>query len=204
MSKKRKNKKGGPPMPAEMRRLAQAGHNVIAFQVSDDVKNTYKPGITDEIAEATSLAKKKRYAEAKVALQSIIEQEPQAKEAYTNLAAVCQWMGDEATAERIFHEAMVKFPDYPFPRINLAQICLKRGQVAEAQGLLTPLEKHHKFTSGEFRFYALTQSDVLATQGNYKAAQSWLKMLAQAMPGTPGLAERQLRYFIGRLLRRGK
>ncbi len=99
---------------------------------------------------------------------------------------------------------MEKFPRYVFPRTNLAQTCLERGQVDEAEQLLIPLDKLRKFTSGEFRFYALTWSDVLAAQGNYEAALSWLRMLSEAMPGAPGIGSRQARYRIGQLSHRGQ
>ena len=191
-------------VPASVRKkLAQAGPGlqIRAFEISDEVKDTYKPGITDEIAEATILLKGGLLGEAKAAFRRIIEREPRAKEAYSNLAVAYKLSGDKEAAEALFRESVEKFPRYVFPRTNLAQTCLERGQVDEAAQLLIPLDKLRKFTSGEFRFYALTWSDVLAAQGNYEAALSWLRMLSEAMPGAPGIGSRRVRYRIGQLFR---
>ncbi|MBC8449019.1 MAG: tetratricopeptide repeat protein [Chloroflexi bacterium] len=142
--------------------------------------------------------------EAKAAFQRIIEREPRAKEAYSNLAVVCMESGDQGTAEALFRETMEKFPRYVFPRTNLAQICLRRGQVEEAEKLLEPLDRLQKFTSGEFRFYVLTWSDILAAQGNYEAAQSWLRLLSKTLLSPSGLWGRRVRYGLGRVFRRGR
>ena len=83
-----------------------------AFEIVDDVGGNYKPGITDEIGEATRLFKIGRIDEAQVAFQRVIEREPQAKEAYANLAAVYVQMGDDDTAETIFEETVDKFPTW--------------------------------------------------------------------------------------------
>ncbi|MBN1888894.1 MAG: tetratricopeptide repeat protein [Thermoflexales bacterium] len=209
---KRKHKKakslssGVPPVPDSLRKqVAQAGLEHVqfrAFRISDDVDDNYRSGITDEIGEATLALKQGQVHEAIVAFQNIIKREPGAKEAYLNLAAAYKLSGqDETTAEALFQETMEKFPRYVFPRANLAQIYLKRGQVKEAEELLLPLDNLRDFTSGEFRFYALTWSDVLAAQGNYEAAMSWLQMLSSARPGSPGVWGRRVRYWIGRLLR---
>ena len=202
--KSRAKSKSRPSVPAGMRKkLAQAGARlqIRAFEISDEVKDTYKPGITDEIAEATILLKGGHLGEAKAAFRRIIEREPRAKEAYSNLAAAYKLSGDEEAAEALFRETMEKFPRYVFPRTNLAQTCLERGQVEEAEQLLIPLDKLRKFTSGEFRFYALTWSDVLAARGNYEAALSWLRMLSEALPDSPGIGSRRARYRIGQLFR---
>ncbi len=205
--RKRKRKSQGksrsrPPAPVGTRKkLAQAGPGlqIRAFEISDEVKDIYKPGITDEIAEATILLKEGHLGEAKAASRRIIEREPRAKEAYSNLAVAYKLSGDEEAAEALFRETMEKFPRYVFPRTNLAQTCLERGQVEEAEQLLIPLDKLRKFTSGEFRFYALTWSDILAARGNYEAALSWLRMLSEALPDSPGVSERRVRYRIGQL-----
>lgn len=71
-----------------------------------------------------------------------------------------------------------------------------------AQAGYKVLEKVRRFHSGEFRFYALTYCDVLAAQGNYAAALSWLNLLSKALPRSPGVWPRRVRYRIGRLLHR--
>jgi len=200
--RRKRRQKGIPPMPARMRKLAQAGYHVRAFEISDDVEDTYKPGITDEIVEATILLKRGCVDEAKATFQSIIEREPRAREAYTNLAAAYTMSGDEETAEALSREAMEMFPMYVLPRTNLAQIFLRRGQVDEAEKLLIPLDKLKKFTSSEFQFYALMWSDILAARGDYEAARSWLDMLSEVIPDAPGLRGRRIRYSLGRWLHR--
>jgi tetratricopeptide (TPR) repeat protein len=191
-------------MSAKMQKLAQAGYQLRAFEIVDDVGGDYKPGIPNEIGEATWLVKTGRLDEAVTAFRRIIEREPRAKEAYVNLAAIYVKMGDEETAEALFREAMGKFPRYVFPRANLAWIYLRRGQIDKAEDLMSPLDSLQKFTSTEFRFYALTWSDILAHQSHYKAALSWLGMLAKALPGSRGVWGRRVRYWIGRVFLEGR
>ena len=127
--------------------------------------------------------------------------EPRVKEAYSNLAAAYLKLGDSHAAYELWQEAIERFPRYVYPRANLAQVYLRRGRVDKAEELLKPLGKVRTFHSGEFRFYVLTYSDVLAARGNYAAALSWLNMLSQTLPGSPGIWSRRIRYWIGRLLR---
>ena len=202
-----RKRRGGSPRPAGLRKeLAQDGTQVRirSFQISDEAVDTYRPGITDEIGEATVLLKRGHADQAKAAFQSILDREPRAREAYTNLAVACTMSGDEERAEALIREAMRKFPKYVFPRINLARLHLRRGQVDEAEKLLIPLDNLRKFTSSEFYNYALTWGDLLAAHGEYEGAQAWLKMLLQVMPGAPGLWGRRIRWSIGRLLSRGR
>jgi len=189
-------------MSPRMRERARAGHQIRAFEISDEIRETHKPGIADQMREATLLLKRGRLTDARDAFQSIIQREPRVKEAYSNLAAAYLKLGDSQAAYALWQEAVVKFPGYVFPRANLAQAYLRRGQVDEAEKLLKPLEKVRRFHSGEFRFYVLTYSDVLAAQGNYAAALFWLNMLSKMLPGSGGIWSRRIRYWIGRLLHR--
>jgi len=98
-------------------------------------------------------------------------------------------------------ETIEKFPRYAYPRANLAQQYLKRGLVNEAKSLLMPGGKHlRKFNSGEFRFYFLTCADVLAHQGNFGAALSWVSMVSKTLPHSRGIWRRRIRFWVGRLL----
>ncbi len=194
-----KRESGRPPMPAKMQELAQAGYLVRLFEIVDDVGGNYKRGIPDEIGEATWLVKTGRLDEAKTAFQSIIEREPQAKEAYVNLGAIYFKMGDQSAAEALFREMIDQFPRYVFPRANIARICLTRDQVDEAEAIMQPLDNLQKFTSTEFRFYALTWSDILAHKRQYRSALSWLKVLSQLLPRSRGLWKRRVIFWIGRI-----
>lgn len=204
-SKRRRDKRSKsrrtPSRSASVHELVQAGYQVRAFEISDEIKG-YDPGIAEEMFDATLLLKTHHFVEARDAFQSIIRRQPGIREAYANLAVAYLKLGDQEAAEALWREAIDKFPRYVFPRANLAQRCLRRGQVDEAESLLKPLEKVRKFHSGEFRFYVLTYSDVLAAQGNYAAALSWLKLLSKALPRSPGVWPRRVRYWIGRLLHR--
>ncbi len=190
------------PVLDSARKLAQDGYQVRVFEISDELKG-YNPALKEKMFDATLLLKTGRLIEARDAFQSIIQRHPKIREAYANLGVAYHKLGDPEAAEALWRETIDKFPRYVFPRANLAQRCLQRGQVDEAERLLKPLEKMRKFHSGEFRFYALTYSDVLAAQRNYTAALSWLKMLSEILPRSPGVWLRRVRFWIGRLLHRG-
>jgi len=189
-------------MPASTRDLARAGYDILAFEISDEIEETYKSGMAEEMAEATLLLKAGHLVEARDAFERIIQREPRIREAYANLAVAYLNLGDQEKAEAIWQETIANFPQYVFPRANLAQIYLQRGQVDEAASLLQPLLKVRKFNAGEFRFFVLTYSDILAAQGNYAAALSWLNMLSRMLPGSRGIWSRRIRYGIRRLLHR--
>ncbi len=200
-AKRGSKKKHTQPVPDIARKLAQDGYQVRVFEISDEIKG-YKPALKEKMFDATLLLKTGRLIEARDAFQSIIQRHPKIREAYANLGVAYLKLGDPEAAEALWRETIDKFPHYVFPRANLAQRCLRRGQVDEAERLLKPLEKVRKFHSGEFRFYALTYSDVLAAQGNYTAALSWLKLLSEMLPRSPGIWLRRVRFWIGRLLHR--
>jgi Flp pilus assembly protein TadD len=201
----RKNKRRDKAKPSSQRRASDSQALYMrSLEISDDIKDTYRPGITEEIAEATLKFKEGRVEEAQADFASIIEREPQAREAYMNLAVTYAHLGDEATAEMLTRQTMEKFPHYALPRINLARTYLHRNQVEEARETLLPLDKFRRFTSVEFQNYALTWSDIFAAEGNYEGAQSWINMLSEVMPDTPSLWKRNIGYSVGRLLGRRK
>lgn len=203
MTKRRGKRRSRSSTPARARKPAQAGYRVKSFVISDEPKQTYKPGIEDAIIDASTLAQKGRLEEAKAALQRIIAREPRAVEAHSDLAAVHVMLGDEETAEEILREIAEKFPNYVIPHTNLATIYLQRDQVDEAERLMRPLDRLKHFTPEEFRAYILTWSDLMAIKGDYDAALAWLRGLSKAIPGAAGIWKRRIRYWIGRLFQRG-
>jgi Tfp pilus assembly protein PilF len=182
----RKNKrrdKGGPP--PKKRNLA--GLQLRTFEIRDEIDETYQSGIADELAEATRQLQRGQFEQGKAAFERIIEREPRAREAYLNRAVAYAQLGDEATAESLTWQTLEKFPDYAMPRLNLAKLHLHRGQVAEARQLLLPLDQARKFTSIEFKSYALAWYDILMAEGDHSAAESWKRMLLDVMAKSPGL-----------------
>jgi thioredoxin-like negative regulator of GroEL len=167
--------------------LARAGLQLKTYEIRDEIDETYQPGIPDEIADATILLQKGQFEEAKTAFKQIIEREPRAREAYLNLAAAYGLQGDEATAEILTWQTLDKFPNYVMPRLNLAKLYLHRGQVEKAKEMILPLDHVTRFSSIEFQIYAATWSDILTTEGDHAAAQSWKKMLYDIMSKNPGM-----------------
>jgi tetratricopeptide (TPR) repeat protein len=184
----RKNKhrdRGGPP--PKKRSSALAGIQLRAFEIRDEIDETYQPGIPDEIADATIKLQEGQFEEAKAAFERIIEREPCAREAYLNLAVTYALQGDETTAETMTRQLLEKFPTYAMPRLNLAKLYLHRGQIEEAKAMLLPLDDVRKFTFIEFQNYTLTWHDILTAEGNHAAAQSWKNMLYDVMSKNPGM-----------------
>lgn len=179
---KRRDKVGPPPQ-----RRSLAGVQLRTFEIRDEIDETYLPGIPDELGDATVMVREGRIKEAKAAFESIIEREPRAREAYLNLAVAHALLGDEATAEALIQQTLEKFPNYAMPRLNLAKLYLRRGQIEAAKEMLLPLDQVRKFTSIEFQTYALTWSDILKAEGDPAAAQSWANMLYDVMAKNPDM-----------------
>ncbi|MCP4542182.1 MAG: tetratricopeptide repeat protein [Chloroflexi bacterium] len=193
-------KSGRPPMSAKMQELVQAGYQARLFEIADDdAGSNYKRGIRTEIGEATWLVKTGKLDEATTAFQGIIKREPRAKEAYVNLGAIYNKMGDKTAAEALFQETIDKFPRYVFPRANMALIYLQRGEDDKAEAVMRPLDNQEKFTSTEFRMYVLTWCDIHAHQRHFKVALSWLKILPKLLPRSRGLWQRRVFYQFGRI-----
>jgi tetratricopeptide (TPR) repeat protein len=181
---KRRHRVGPPP---KRRNSALAGVQLRAFEIRDEIDETYQPGIPAEIADATIKLRDGQIEEAKAAFERIIEREPRAREAYLNLAVAYAQLGDEATAEILTRQLLDKFPTYAMPRLNLAKLHLHRGQIEEAENMLLPLDHISKFTSIEFQNYTLTWHDILTAKGNHAAAQSWKNMLLDVMSKSPDM-----------------
>ena len=112
----RKNKRRNKAKPSPQRRASESQALYMrSFEISDDIKDTYRPGIMDEIVEATLKFKEGRVKEAQADFASIIEREPRAKEAHMNLAVTYAELGDEATAETLTRQTIEKFPHYAMP-----------------------------------------------------------------------------------------
>lgn len=171
----------------------------MSFEITDEVQDTYRSGITEEIADATLLLQGGQFAEARDAFESIVGREPRCREAYANLAVTHLQLGDRDEAEALLQKTIAKFPRYVFPRANLARIRLHEGKPDEALDLLEPLQKARRFHPLEFQHFVLTFSDVLAAQSNYRGALVWLNVLRDTLPGTRGLWSRRIRYGIRRL-----
>ncbi|GIK42070.1 MAG: hypothetical protein BroJett011_59030 [Chloroflexota bacterium] len=177
---KRRARVGPPP-----KRRSLAGVQLRTFEIRDEIDETYLPGVPDELGNATIMMREGRIEEVKAAFESIIEREPRAREAYLNLAVAHALLGDETTAEALIRQTLEKFPNYIMPRLNLAKLHLRRGQIEEAKEMLLPLDQVRKFTSVEFQNYALTWSNVLKAEGDPAAAQSWANMLYDIMAKNP-------------------
>ncbi len=80
---KRTAKPRSPPlMLVKMQKLAQAGYQIRAFEIVDDV------GVTIRREYPTRSVKAGRMDEAKAAFERVIKREPRVKEAYANLAMI--------------------------------------------------------------------------------------------------------------------
>jgi len=190
------------PIPAGMRRDEI---EEVTFEIVGEIETPY-PKLEPEIEAATDLVRQKRFPEAQAALENILAREPRARQAYTNLAVVYFQTGQSEAGEALLRQAVAKFPRYGFARINLARICLKRGEVDEAWRILKPGGKLlSKFYVNEFQAYILTLCDLLAYQDDFEAARAWLKLLRETMPGHPHFWRRRILYtFQGWLHRSAK
>ena len=129
---------------AEKRSLAPSGPTAAARQLPGNLKRiTYE--IVDEPLKDHAYAKLpesvkddlndiydsgfKPPRQAIERLKPLIEQYPDVPQIYNYLHSAYQFLGDQASADRILAETLERFPDYLFGRLAQANACLDRGEI---------------------------------------------------------------------------
>jgi tetratricopeptide (TPR) repeat protein len=104
-----------------------------------------------------------------------------------NLAAVYEQRGQMQESEALLRQIFDKHPDYSFPRINLARMRIRRGELDQAEELLKPLLSRKRFHFNEFGYFCNAQIELFTARKNKDAARSWLGMWEGIDPEHPAV-----------------
>lgn len=108
-------------------------------QNPQNAKKGYDHKIANMLNEALDLMRQGQRDEAIRKYQQILEQNPNVKQAYQNLAALLSGKGDLEGAIEYLQQALKVDPDYVYAQIALAQLWVGAGKLTEAHAQLESL-----------------------------------------------------------------
>ena len=141
----------------------------------------YKAKVVKLMDEAQAATRAGQWAEAVALLRQVTELEPNAVEAFNNLAAALDMTGDREASKAMLERALTINPNYVFARVNLA-LKLIDQDVDAAAAFLAPLEVLTTFTPEEFTFYQLGLARIAVARDDFEAARNLLRMALSVDP----------------------
>jgi tetratricopeptide (TPR) repeat protein len=168
------------------RRRAATGRLGMAFEIYDTPVELNRTEDVQELAErAYDLLAHKDGPGAEIVLKQALKMEPDACDLRNNLCAAYEMQGRRGEAEALVREIHERNPHYFFGRTNLAQLCIKEGNLERAGRLLEPLLKQRRMHVTEFSALAGAQIHFHLASGDVDRARSWFKIWTETAPGHP-------------------
>jgi tetratricopeptide (TPR) repeat protein len=152
------------------------------YEILPEKEYPYTDEVIDLLEQALDAFHKDKQKEAERLFLRAIELEPQAKEAYNNLATLYARQDKHDQAREMFRAALDIDPLYAFPRCNLASYLLEEDDVDGAIEMLKPLADATSFSAQEAAFYYYTQARISIAQEEYDAAQKALETALEIWP----------------------
>ena len=110
--------------------------------------------------------------------QQLLKLYPKHPMALTNVATIKQGLGHpQAEVIALYRQAYAIDPDYLFARCGLASCLAEKGQVEEAQALLTNVLERTEFHRSEYISLLLSQHTVALASGEHEAASKVTELL---------------------------
>lgn len=153
------------------------------YEISDEPDGAYTPEVADLLNRGQGAFQRNDYEEAERLFQRALELEPEAKEAYNNLAVIYGRRGEHEQAKEMYRAVIEIDPTYVFPRCNLAIYLLDEGDIEGAQEVLKPLADRSHFRPQELAFYSYVQARVALHEEEYEAARKSLEAALEVVPG---------------------
>ena len=121
-------------------------------------------------------------AQAELLFREVLEMEPQAVEAYNNLAAVYERRQDNIRAREMLWRALEINPNYVYARGNLAGFLLRDGDVDGAEALLEPLASLERMDPDEVAFMNCVRAKCLIAREAFTDAIACLDIALAVQP----------------------
>jgi tetratricopeptide (TPR) repeat protein len=152
------------------------------YEIVPERECPYADEVVTLLEQALDAFREDKYAEAEPLFRRAIELEPQAKEAYNNLATLYARQDKHDQAREMFRAALDIDPLYAFPRCNLASYLMEEDDIDGAIEMLKPLADATNFSAQEVSFYYYTQARISIAQEEYDAAQNALETALEIWP----------------------
>lgn len=144
--------------------------------ISDEFVPDYTPQVWELLEKAVAAQHEGKLEEAERLYKTILELEPQAKEAYHNLAVIYQQQGMWERVDECLDKALAIDPLYPFPRTARARQALRQGDVEAAKKWLDPLGTKEKWHPLGFVAYQKTMARIAMAEKRFEAARQHLSL----------------------------
>jgi tetratricopeptide (TPR) repeat protein len=165
----------------------------VGFDVYSEPESKHTPQVEEWIREATLALHAGDSRKAEQLLQKALAVEPEAPDAWNNLAAAYEMQGRRKEAHQMIHQIFERHPDYLFGRIGVAQLALRGGKTEEAEALLKPLLEQRRLHFSEFEALCRAMIELCQARGDRNAARAWLDLWAATDPDNPDIAARRRR-----------
>ncbi|PKO24050.1 MAG: hypothetical protein CVU38_00775 [Chloroflexi bacterium HGW-Chloroflexi-1] len=157
-------------------------------EISDEFVPDYSPEVWDLYAQALTAGREGRVAEAERLYEAMLRIEPNAKEAYNNLATIYLKRGDTARADEYVDKALEIDPLYPFPRTARALQALQQEGVEAAKAWMEPLHAIQQWHPLGFAVYQKAMARIATKEQLYDVAIRHLEAAKQINEDDPDIA----------------
>ncbi len=161
-------------------------------EISDEFIPDYAPAVWQLYEQAVAAQNAGRLDEAERLYEAMLKLEPNAKEAYNNLASIYQARGENARSDAAIEKSLAIDPLYPFPRTAKALAALKSEGVEAAKNWLAPLGTIRQWHPLGFVVYQKALARIAVAEKDYERARNHLdaaKQFNEDDREIPGLLE---------------
>jgi tetratricopeptide (TPR) repeat protein len=151
-------------------------------EISDENVPDYTPEVWEAYHDALTAHRDGRLDEAERHYERMLRLEPNAKEAYNNLAGIYLARGDQAAADAAIDRSLAIDPLYPFPITMRALQALNRGDIVKAKEWLAPLHTITRWNPMGMVVYQKTMAKVALQEDRFKEAKTHLELALKLNP----------------------
>jgi tetratricopeptide (TPR) repeat protein len=101
---------------------------VRKLQIESIRSANFRQSVKDKLNEALRLGTSRQYEAAIALYRQVIQEEPRAHTAYSNIAALMYELGETEAAIALMEESLHKFPRVVTLRVNMARLCFVLGK----------------------------------------------------------------------------
>ncbi|RME82382.1 MAG: tetratricopeptide repeat protein [Caldilineae bacterium] len=150
--------------------------------VVQDQDLDYSPEVNELLQRAQQVHREENVALARELYEKALKLEPNAKEAYNNLATICRSEGNDREAESLLEKALEIDPNYAMARANLVHLLIDEGRLEEAKEMARRLAALPEMTPLEFGFASVTHARIAILEERYDDAQATLDIAKEIVP----------------------
>jgi len=148
----------------------------------DPEKIEYAPEVVARLKLGYEAMEEEDREQAEIHFKSVIEIDPNVKEAYNNLAAIQLERGNEEETKKLLQKAIAIAPTYIYPRCNLARLFLRENKIKEAEAILEPIIDLPDYHPHEFATLAEVQARIHIAKNEFTQAKQRLEAALRVEP----------------------